>query len=303
MDDAVQSVKSAGEIPIGASEDNDDRPFDSDVLDKCPSCGPVTANQRFVYALGRIVFRFPNMGLEREYAQIQKGAGTAGLTNGEVDLKVISDPQNRYLARQLCWVMVIEGLDTYVLIPRDPADLDLVLKALRPAPSPWDVDLVIGRLGPLASPAMCNGLTIPMVGVDQIYSFDRDALVKSIPRPKDASEKQDKRFAAIAATIFETIMQMADNAGATDDHRAVNYLAVRYPGIYGKAAELYAQDAPLTAVEVRQSRLSGVRKVVDVIISFTNRQTADASERWFVRVDVTEEFPFVVSGMARFFDR
>ncbi|PYR05751.1 MAG: hypothetical protein DMF99_27610 [Acidobacteria bacterium] len=234
---------------------------------------------------------------------MQKGGGTAGLIKTEVDQKVLSDPQNRYLVRQLCWIMAIEGLETYMLIPRETADLDLLLNALRPAPTPWDVDLVIGRLGSLAPPAMCNGLTIPMVAVDQIYSFDRDALVKSIPRPKDLPEKQDKRFAATAGTVFETIMQMADNAGATDDHRAVNYVAVRYPAIYGKAAELLAQDAPLTAVETRPSRLSGVRKIVDVIFSFTNRQTADISERWFVRVDVTEEFPFLVSGMARFFDR
>ena len=33
---------------------------------------------------------------------------------------------------------------------------------------------------------------------------------------------------------------MTDNAGATDEHRALNYLAVRYPAIYAKAAEAFA---------------------------------------------------------------
>ena len=28
--------------------------------------------------------------------------------------------------------------------------------------------------------------------------------------------------------------QMTDNAGATNDHRALNYLVMRYPGIYAK---------------------------------------------------------------------
>ena len=35
-------------------------------------------------------------------------------------------------------------------------------------------------------------------------------------------------------------MQMTDNAGATDEHRALNYLAMRYPAIYAKAAEQFA---------------------------------------------------------------
>jgi hypothetical protein len=35
-------------------------------------------------------------------------------------------------------------------------------------------------------------------------------------------------------------MQMTDNAGATDEDRAPNYLAVRYPAIYAKAAESFA---------------------------------------------------------------
>jgi hypothetical protein len=46
-------------------------------------------------------------------------------------------------------------------------------------------------------------------------------------------------------------------------------------------------------VEVRPSRLSGVRRIVDVILSFTNRQT----------VDVTEELPFLVTKMSPYYDR
>ncbi len=30
---------------------------------------------------------------------------------------------------------------------------------------------------------------------------------------------------------------MTDNAGATDEHRALNYLAMGYPAIYARAAE------------------------------------------------------------------
>ena len=95
------------------------------------------------------------------------------------------------------------------------------------------------------------------------------------------------------------IMQMADNAGATDEHRALNYCAVRYPAIYAKAAEEFAQNSSLTAVEVRPSPLSGTRKIVEVIFSYTNRQT-DVTEKFFVRVDVTEEFLFLQAKLNRY---
>ena len=95
---------------------------------------------------------------------------------------------------------------------------------------------------------------------------------------------------------------MADNAGATDEHRALNYLAVRYPAIYATAAEAYGQNASLSGVEVRHSRLSGVRKILDVVFSYTHRET-DVTEKHFVRVDVTEEFPFLVTRMSPFYER
>ena len=95
---------------------------------------------------------------------------------------------------------------------------------------------------------------------------------------------------------------MTDNAGATDDHRALNYLAMRYPGIYAKAAEEFARDFSLTGLEVRPSPLSSTRKIVDVVFSYTDRKT-EFTEKFFVRVDVTEEFPFLVTKLSPYYDR
>ena len=85
--------------------------------------------------------------MEKEYAQATGRAETTGLTDRQALQKVLSQCQNRYLVRQLCWVMTIEGLETYILVPRDPADLDLLVEALRPTPSPMDLDCVIGIQG------------------------------------------------------------------------------------------------------------------------------------------------------------
>jgi hypothetical protein len=255
----------------------------------------------YIYALGRVEPRFPSLAVEKEFAQATGRAETAGLTDRQALQSVLSERPNRYLARQLCWVLTIEGLETYILQPRDPADFDLLVEAVRPTPSPLDLDVVIGVRGPIAPPGICNGLMVPVVAFDQIYSFDRDALIGAIPRPATIPAREEERFRAAAGELFDRIMQMADNAGATDEHRALNYLVVRYPAIYARAAEAYGQNRSLMAVEVRPSRLSGVRRIVDVIFSYTHRET-DVTEKYFVRVDVTEEFPFLVTRISPYFD-
>jgi hypothetical protein len=264
-----------------------------------PGVGSEIATPAYVYALGRIEPQFPTLSVEKEFAQATGRAETAGLADRPALHQVLSQRQNRYLVRQLCWVLTIAGLDTYILQPRDPADLDLLVEALRPTPRATDVDVVIGIRGPIAPPDLCNGLMVPIALFDQIYSFDSDTLMKSIPRPANIAAAD---FSAMSEDVFYRIMQMADNAGATDEHRALNYMAVRYPAIYATAADAFARNCSLTAVEVRTSPLSGVRKIVDVIFSFTNRQT-DVVEKFSTRCDVTEQYPFLVTKMSPYYDR
>jgi hypothetical protein len=271
----------------------------------CPACGAAaqsnlaTSPGSFVYAIGAIEPRFPRPSVEKELAQVTGRAETAGLTDRQALRKVLQDRQNRYLLRQMCWVMTIEGLETYFITPRDPMDFDLLAGALRPAHSPADLDVVIGLRGPLASPDMCNGLTIPILAFDVLYSFDKDSLIKAIPRPETVPAKE---FADAAGELFDRIMLMTNNTGVADDHRALNFLAVRYPAIYAKTAEAFGANASLTAVDVRSSPLSGTRKIVEVIFSYTNRAT-DVIDKYFVRVDVTEEFPYLVTKLSPYHDR
>jgi len=257
----------------------------------------------YIYALGRIAARFPTMGVEKEFVQAtgRTGKETAGLTNQKTFHSVLSKPENRYLVRKMCWVLAIEGIDTYILQPRDPADFDSLVEAIRPAPSHMDIDVVIGVKGPIAPPDICNGLMVPIAGFDQIYSFNRASFLEALKekRPENIPEKE---FMAAAEELLDRIMQMADNAGATDEHRALNYVAMRYDAIYGKTAEMHGRNFSLTAVEVRPSLLSGVRKIVDAIFSYTQRET-DFTEKFFVRVDVTEEFPFLVTKLSPYYDR
>src|SRR5215467_7435299 len=182
----------------------------------CPNCGGttdsnggVTAPPTYIYAIGRIEPRFPRPSVEKEFAQATGRADTSGLTDRQAMQKVLSERQNRYLARQMCWVMTIEGLETYILTPRDPADLDLLVEAVRSTPRPTDVDCVIGVRGPIAPPEACNGLMVPVVVFDQLYSFEREALIGAIPTPENIAAQE---FAPAAEQVFDRIMQMADNA-------------------------------------------------------------------------------------------
>ena len=269
----------------------------------CPTCAAAQASPTMspptcVYVIGHIEPRFPLLSVEKEAMQAVSRAGATKDTDRQIMAKVLQDPNNKYLVRQLCWVLLVQGIETYILVPRD-GNYQPLVDAYRAEPKPGDLELVIGVRGPIAPPTMCNGLLVPIVIFDQIYAFDRDSLLESIPVPKDADAK---KFAAAAAEMFDRIIQQSDNHGATPGDIAKNYLAVRYARIYALAAEQFANNCSFTSIDVLPSPLSGTRNVFDVVFSFTDRAT-DVVSKYFVRVDVTECFPFLVSKMAPYYDR
>jgi len=300
-----------GDTPVRETD-----PVDESVVNsaEAPSADPVVVAPvsppdplpapapEFVYALGQIEPRFPSLAIEKEFAQAIGSTDNAGLTDRQTLKGALSERQNRYLARSLCWIFVIEGLETYILVPRDLADLELLVDAYRDEPRRDDLDVVIGVRGPIASPDMCNGLALPVVVFDQLYSFDRDSLIESIPKPDSVPDKQLDKFRSAAGGLFDQVLQIADNAGAIDDHRALNYLTVRYPQIYAATTEQFKRNFSFTGVEVVPSHLSGVRSIVDVVFSYRHRET-DVIEKQFVRVDVTEQFPFLVTKMSPYYGR
>jgi len=261
-----------------------------------------SARPSFVYALGQVETRYLSLSVEKEFAQSIAGRDQAELTDRQSVKKGISERQNRYLARSLCWVFTIERLETYILLPRDPMDLDLLIDAYREEPRRDDLDVIVGVQSTIAPPEMCNGLTLPIVVFDQLYSFDRDSLIESIPKPDSVAEKDLTKFRSTAGILFDELAQIADNAGATDEHRALNYLLVRYPRLYAAATEQSQRNFSFIGVEVLPSGLSDVRSIVDVVFSFRHRES-DVVEKQYVRVDVSGEFPFLVTKMSPYYVR
>ena len=270
----------------------------------CSTCGDGVQENAgpptFIYAIGMVQTRFPSPSIEKEVAQcIAATQGTAKMTDQMVLYNALNE--NRYLANEVCWVFSVENVETYILIPREPAVLDQFVEAVKPSERGIDTDVIIGTRGPMATAEMCNALIVPIVVVDQIYSFDRPELIKAIEKPK-ALKMKEEEFRPSAGELFDRIMQMTNNVGATDEHRAVNYLAMRYPQIYTHAAEMFADDYSLTGLEVNPSRLSATRKLVNVIFSYTNRKT-DVVDKFRVRVDATEKYLYLDKKLSPFYDR
>ncbi len=252
----------------------------------------------YVYVIGHIEPIFPLASVEKEARQVIASAGASNDTDRAAMKALLSDPNNMYLVRMMCWVLSVHGVETYILVPRVDADYQQLIDAYRAEPNPGDLDLVIGVRGGIAHPSVCNGLQIPVVTFDRIYFFDRKSLLDAVPKPEGADPQ---KFTAAAGEMFDRIMQQADSAGATDCDRAQAYLAVKYGQIYALAAQQFASNHSFTSADCRVSSLSGARKVVEVIFSFTDRTTSVLS-KFFTRVDVTERLPFLVTPLQQYFD-
>src|SRR5438093_8074579 len=90
-----------------------------------------TTKVSFIYAIGRIEPRFPSLGVEKEYQQVLGRIESKGKTDFESMQYALSQTENRYIARHMCWVLKVEGIETYLLVPRDPSDYDTLINAIR----------------------------------------------------------------------------------------------------------------------------------------------------------------------------
>ncbi|MEV3954327.1 hypothetical protein [Streptomyces albogriseolus] len=251
-----------------------------------------------VYALGRIDFRFPSTGVEKEFAQTIGRTRTANLTDRQALCEALARSENRYLVRELTFVLTIHGMDTYLLEPFDPRDFDLLADAVRPRPRPDDLDVVIGNRVACPSNGDCDGRALPVVRFSQLYSFDSDSLIGALEKPEKMSGEQ---FDDDAQELLARIMLMADNTGVAPEHRAINYLAVRCPSIYRRTFEAHRDEASLSSIEVRPSAVSDTQLVMNVVFAYTHRTTGVTDKHLF-QVDVSGRYPYLLSSPKPYYD-
>ncbi|MFJ4368909.1 hypothetical protein ACIP4S_32910 [Streptomyces chartreusis] len=247
----------------------------------------------YVFAIGQIRARFRDPGVEKEFTQVVGATDTKGLTNDEVLREVLGRPENRYLARQMQYVLAIQGVDTYDVVPSYSEDYAKLIEALRPAPTPLDLDVVVGVRGPLAASDSCAGLPLPVLEFHQLYSFDRPSLFKAIKKPDGMSAK---RFRALCDDVLTKILQITENAGATPEDRAANFVACRYEAVYLKTFEAFANDYALTSIEVRPAAIGGDQGVMSFTVTYTSR-TTDLTERYSVLVSTQYLNPYLLTRL------
>jgi hypothetical protein len=253
----------------------------------------------FVYAMGTVTGRFPNQSLEQEF----RAAWGSTAYNGPItqaDLyRVLSQGQNLYIARDMCWVFQVENVDVYLTVPRSYVELSDLILALAPTPGEVSAALIVGVLGPMAPPSACNGLVLPVVTADQVFYFTFNAFIDNIVAQAAREGKDVTKEAAVKA--FYILQQMADNNGHTDEYRAINFIAFRNLDIYVKETQMEQESYQLATVQAQPSLLTGTRRIVDVIFIYNNT-VSNSVQRFFARVDVTGEWPFLVTGIQPYFD-
>ncbi|MEJ0077895.1 MAG: S8 family serine peptidase [Alphaproteobacteria bacterium] len=272
------------------------------------TCNGADGYSGFVYAIGTIEADYPNVGIEREMQTLGVHFGVDPDPDGDPYTKPTEDrlwqyavlskdrKLTRYIARQLRWRMTIKDLPVFVLNPSDPSYFDDLIDALKrpkyaktqrrvakgkpatktteidlPHGPPDDLDVVVGVAGP-----QTPGET-PVL-MDQIFQVSPSQL---------------------APAGSEQLAQIVDNHGLTDGDRAYNFLVARYNN---KAPLSQTGGFKLSGMRTVPSRLgAGIGRIVRVICTFTN---ADGVEKeHFARVDVTHEFPMIVTSWQPYLQR
>jgi hypothetical protein len=267
----------------------------------CPSCAGsqstrATLPPPYVYAIGQLQPQYPNLSVEKEVAQAIGRGVTTDLTDREALVAVLQDKRNRYLVRQLCWLLIARGLETYLLKPYDPADYDELVRAY--AADPKGFVVVVGYRGGTANPQDCYGVILPILIFDNIYFGSKESLLKGLEAPEKV---ETARFAAAAGEMFDRIVDQIADDGSSDDSRAKLYLAMRSPDIYREAATATVKGLSLRAIRTRPFALNRTSKNIEVIFDYVDRKT-NSLEQYSTVINVDGMYPYLVRELAPYFE-
>jgi hypothetical protein len=253
--------------------------------------------EQFVYAIGRVDVRFPSLGIEREYQQRERAL--QDLPQHPRNARVLAVlERNPHLASRVSWVFSIGGSPVFALSPSTGSLKEAFFRALAQAHQPDNACVVIGRVGSgFSAPTTYGGLLLSPVAVDQLYVFSAaewaDDLARAAQPALQTRKVDGGLFQTVSQGMFREVTSMPENMGTSDGHRALNYLLVQHPGMLLAAAE--RPGHVLDRIETRVMQSVGGRRHVAVILSFLDRGTG-VPERLSCTVDVTEEWPFVVTA-------
>jgi hypothetical protein len=257
----------------------------------------------FIYVLGTVDIRFPDQSISGE---LQTVAETLGETQRPDEdqrswyHRVLSRNEARYVARQLCWVLFVEGVPAYYLDLRDLDDLKDLISCLGEPDD--DLCLFVGSSS-LIYFDRCPGIKAQVLAVDQLCQFKKHDLLAwfNVPTPTKKPTKAPKKTGGFDPDeLYRRIFQSPDNRGNEDRCRALNYLAVRYPPLHAKCAEMAEKGYNFKYFDVAPSRLTlpGEKHILDALFIFMN-ETGDVV-CYFVRLDLSYLFPMLLDQIAEY---
>ena len=158
----------------------------------------------FRLCAGSVDIRFPDPSISEELQ------GVAGNIKQKANQElrdwyrqVLKESHARYVARQLCWVLTIEGLPAYYLALRDLNDLiDLITCLSRPRDE--DLCLFVGSSS-LAPVEALPGIRLPVLNVEQLSCFEKPDIIKWFDLPRRRPRSSSRRsFIVVCSTCAIT---------------------------------------------------------------------------------------------------
>ena len=141
---------------------------------------------------------------------------------------------------------------------------------------------------------MCNGIQLPIVAAAQFFSFTKLHFAEQINAVTDIAVDVPLRL------LEMLLQQVTDNAGESDEHRAINYVMLRYRQVYKLHDTMTTKEHSVLKRIRAEPRPMGGRAIVSVIFTYMNVDT-QIETHWYVRVDVTGLFPFLVGPLEEYF--
>ena len=264
----------------------------STIVPQACGCDPGPA-MGFVYSSGTLVPHFSDEGDRREFE-----------TRAREMERPINDffsilSKHRYLARRICWVLMVNERPTGILLPRSGSEVDEFIEGLGPEQHTNYAVIVTGLRGSTAPPDKCDGLEVPMVSVTDLNYFTQEALLQSI---RDEASRSSGYNASDLEPAIQRVWMLGGiwkNPGFDDEQRAINFAALRNTFLYERTVYMDKQTTTsywLQSISAHVHETMDGRSIANVDATYENSNNQSRTFR--AEVDVTDLFPFLSKSLS-----
>jgi hypothetical protein len=268
------------------------------------SCEPV-----YCYVAGHITPKVETDSIAYALRQLIQGGKSVDASlelNAENIYPLLILSENRHLAREIDWLLSIDGVVTYQLKPESEACLDELIASLKPQADALGFHIAVGKL----SEELVGFQKPPKLLCQHIMLKPQSFLIAGITAalktyaPNDSCDQT-----LLTEKVMAPILSHTYNLGIGDAERALNYVCWNYPDIYAVAYKMLlggfdndckdAQGFSLEDIFYEPYRLQGQQQIYQVVFEFKGN-SSDLRCRWFCRVDASTEYPTLQHGMQRY---